>query len=43
MSELLIKNKLAACANIFPIGSVYKWNGKIVKEKEFGVFIKTKK
>ena len=43
ISELLIKNKLAACANIFPIGSVYKWDGKIVKEKEFGVFIKTKK
>jgi periplasmic divalent cation tolerance protein len=43
ISELLIENKLAACANIFPINSVYKWSGKIVKEKEFGAFIKTKK
>ena len=43
ISEILVKEKLAACINFFPITSVYKWQGKIEKEKEFGLIIKTKK
>lgn len=41
---MAVKNKLAACANI--IGgaeSIYKWKGKIQKEKEAVVIIKTEK
>ncbi|KHO48464.1 MAG: periplasmic divalent cation tolerance protein [archaeon GW2011_AR5] len=38
----LIKKKLAACANIFPIDSVYPWKGKIAEEKEFVLVLKTK-
>ena len=38
----LIKKKLAACANIFPIGSVYPWKGKISDEREFVLVAKTK-
>ena len=29
----LVKNKLAACVNIFPIESIYHWQKKIVKDK----------
>ncbi len=39
----LIKNKLAACVNIFPIKSIYSWKGKINKEKEYAMIIKTRK
>ena len=39
----LVKNKLAACVNIFPIVSIYHWQKKIVKDKEFAVIIKTRK
>ena len=42
IAELLVKYKLAGCVNIFPIDSVYSWQGKIVKDKEFSAFIKTK-
>lgn len=43
IGEKLIQKKLAACVNIFPINSIYYWQKKIVKDKEFGVIIKTKK
>lgn len=43
ISELLIKNKLAGCINIFSIDSIYSWKGKVVKDKEYAAFIKTKK
>ena len=39
----LVEKKLAACVNIFPINSVYFWDKKIVKDKEFAAIIKTKK
>ncbi len=38
----LIKKKLCACTNFFPINSIYKWKGKIINDKEIGLFIKTK-
>lgn len=37
----LVKNKLAACVNIIPAKSVYSWEGKIHKEKEYVMIIKT--
>jgi len=43
IGERLVKNKLAACFNIFPIESIYHWQKKIVKDREFATFIKTKK
>lgn len=43
IGKRLVKNKLAACINIFPIESIYFWQGKIVKDKEFAVIIKTRK
>lgn len=38
----LLKKRLIACANIFPIGSLYWWNGKIVKDQESVIIAKTK-
>ncbi|MDP1538793.1 MAG: divalent-cation tolerance protein CutA [bacterium] len=53
IGERLVKNKLVACVNIFPIESVYFWpasakasvgkQNKIIKEKEFAAIFKTKK
>jgi periplasmic divalent cation tolerance protein len=43
IGELLIKNKIVGCVNIFPIASIYLWQRKIVKDKEYGVFMKTQK
>ena len=42
IAEILVKEKLAACINFFPIESIYKWRKEIKKEKEFGMIIKTK-
>ncbi len=43
IGESLVKKKLAACLNIFPIESIYSWKGKINKDKEFAAIIKTEK
>lgn len=43
VGEGLVKNKLAACVNIFPIDSIYWWKEKIIKDKEFAAIVKTKK
>ena len=43
IGEGLVRKKLAACVNIFPIESIYSWQGKIAKDKEFAAIIKTKK
>lgn len=38
----LVENKLAACVNITPpIESVYRWEGKIVTDQEYQLFIKS--
>lgn len=39
----LIKNRIAACGNIFKLSSIYIWNRKIEQSPEYGAFIKTKK
>ncbi len=39
----LVKQKLAACGNIFKLNSIYAWRGKIERNPEYGAFIKTKK
>ena len=37
----LLEKKLIACANIFPISSLYWWKGKIADEKEVVLIAKT--
>ena len=44
IGETVVREKLAACANIIPsIESVYWWKGKIEKEKETLLLLKTRK
>ncbi len=38
----LVEERLAACANIFPITSVYRWKENIEEAEEFGIIVKTK-
>ena len=41
VAKHLLENKLIACANIFPSKSIYRWEGKIVQEKEYILLVKT--
>lgn len=44
LAEELVNNKLAACVNIVDkVESVYQWQGKITRDKEFLLIIKTQK
>ncbi len=38
----LVEERLAACANIFPISSIYRWKGNVEEASEFGIILKTK-
>ena len=42
IARLLVENQLAACVQMFPIESVYVWQGKICEENETALFIKSK-
>ena len=42
VAEALVARQLAACVNIVgPIASVYRWEGKTVREQEYALWIKT--
>jgi len=44
IGKKLVKEKLAACANILPrIESVFFWRGRIRQEREFLVVVKTQR
>lgn len=44
LASKLVESKLAACINILPgITSVYSWKGKIEKDREVLLLIKTRK
>jgi len=38
----LVEERLAACANIFPITSIFRWKGSIDETNEFGIIVKTR-
>ena len=38
----LVEERLAACANIFPITSIFRWKGSIDEANEFGIIVKTR-
>jgi periplasmic divalent cation tolerance protein len=42
IGRTLIEERLAACVNILPIRSVYRWEDSIEDEKEVAMFIKTR-
>lgn len=39
--RMLLKKRLIACANLFPINSMYEWKGKIVDGREVVLVGKT--
>lgn len=41
IAKHLLEKKLVACTNIFPINSLYWWEGKIADENEFVTIAKT--
>lgn len=43
LASHLLKNRLVACANIFPIKSIYWWKGKIEDSDEVVLIVKTRK
>lgn len=43
MIKIILKNRLAACINYWPIESQYLWHGRIEKAKEWVLIIKTVK
>ena len=41
LAKALVEGKLVACANFFPITSVFFWKKKLAKEKEWLLLAKT--
>jgi periplasmic divalent cation tolerance protein len=41
-AEQLLDKKLIACANFFPISSMYKWKGSIERSNETVAILKTR-
>lgn len=41
IGRALVEEKLAACANIFPISSIYRWKGKVETGQECVMMCKT--
>lgn len=43
IARALVDNRLAAGAQLFPIDSVYRWQGEIVEDSEILVLVKTRR
>lgn len=41
IASALVVSGLAACVNIFPVRSIYIWQGQVNNEQEWQLFIKT--
>ena len=42
IAKILVEKKLAACINIVPVQSIYRWKEKVEEEREYLLIIKTK-
>jgi len=42
IGRTLVEEKLAACVNILPIQSIYRWQGVIEEEGEMAMLVKTR-
>lgn len=42
LAKALVRERLVACANIFKIDSVYRWQGEIEEVREYGMILKTR-
>jgi periplasmic divalent cation tolerance protein len=43
IARALLKERLVACANSFPISSQYWWKGRLEKGREVGLLLKTRR
>ena len=41
LARELVTRRLAACVNIAPVSSVYRWNGEVQREEERLLVVKT--
>ncbi|MDD5502538.1 MAG: divalent-cation tolerance protein CutA [Candidatus Thermoplasmatota archaeon] len=41
IASAIVEKRLAACANIFPIQSIFRWKGKTEKSTEVAIILKT--
>lgn len=37
----LVARRLAACVNMFPVSSIYRWKDKVEEDNEIAMFVKT--
>ncbi len=42
MGRILVEERLAACVNIFPITSIFRWKDNIDEANELGIIVKTR-
>ncbi|MFC2070280.1 divalent-cation tolerance protein CutA [Chloroflexota bacterium] len=42
IGRTLVKERLAACVNILPVRSVYRWEENVEEEGEVAMFVKTR-
>lgn len=42
IAQALVEAKLAACVSIFPLKSIYTWQGKVARATEWQLTIKTR-
>lgn len=43
LARLAVEGRLAACANLFPISSMYRWEGALQEEGEVAMLLKTRR
>jgi periplasmic divalent cation tolerance protein len=41
IAQVLVQQKLAACVNLFPVQSIYIWQGDLCEDQEWQLVIKT--
>jgi periplasmic divalent cation tolerance protein len=41
IADLVVRKGLAACVNIMGVGSIYRWEGKVCREREELMVVKT--
>jgi periplasmic divalent cation tolerance protein len=42
IGEALVSKRLVACANLHPIRSIFRWQGKVSHEAEVALLVKTR-
>jgi len=42
IGRMLVEEKLAGCANILPVKSIYHWKGGVEEAGEVAIFLKTR-